>query len=104
MFKKNNLFFGFSLALMVTAAAFGALYVINEFIIAAIFGMPVLSESTMLIASLGVNIFVLNYYLNRRADKTAKGMMLFAFVCAGYIIYTYFGVDLGLREPDPSAA
>jgi hypothetical protein len=103
MFKKNNFFFGFSLALMITAVAFGALYLINEFVIGGIVGRPVLSESTMLIASLGANIFVLNYYLNRRADNTAKGMMAFAFVCAAYIIYTYFGADLGIRKTDATS-
>src|SRR5687768_7790715 len=100
MLKKNNFFFGFSLALLITAATFGALYVINEFLLAAITGTPVLSESTMLIASLGANIFVLNYYLNRRADNTAKGMVVFALVCAGYIIYTYFGEELGFKKPE----
>jgi hypothetical protein len=104
MLRKNNFFFGFSLALMVTAATFGALYVLNEFIVAAIWDRPILSESTMLIASLGANIFVLNYYLNRKLDNTAKGMVIFALVCAGYIIYTYFGADLGFRKTDATSA
>jgi hypothetical protein len=99
MFKKNNFFFGFSLALLVTATAFGALYVLNEFILSAITGTPILSESTMVIAALGCNIFVLNYYLNRKLDNTAKGMVVFALVCAGYIIYTYFGEELGFKKP-----
>jgi hypothetical protein len=85
---------------MITAAAFGLLYLINQFIFAPLFGKAFLSESTMLIASLGANIFVLNYYLNRKADSTSKGMMVFVFVCAAYIIYTYFGTDLGLKKPD----
>jgi hypothetical protein len=100
MFRKNNFFFGFSMALMVTAAAFGLLYIINQFIFKPIFGTAFLSESTMLIASLGFNIFILNYYLKRKFDNTAKGMMVFVFVCAGYIIYTYFGADLGIKKPD----
>jgi hypothetical protein len=100
MFKKNNFFFGFALALMVTAAAFGLIYLINQFILQPISGKAFLSESTRLIASLGVNIFILNYYLKRKADNTAKGMMVFVFVCAGYIIYTYFGVDLGIKKAE----
>jgi hypothetical protein len=103
MFKKNNFFFGFSLALMITAAVFGAVYLINQFIFAPLFGKAFLSESTMLIASLGSNIFVVNYYLNRKFDNTAKGMVVFALVCAGYIIYTYFGADLGFRKTDANS-
>jgi hypothetical protein len=100
MLKKNNFFFGFSLALLITAAAFGAIYVLNEFILEPITGKAFLRESTMLIAALAADIFVLNYYLKRKADNTAKGMVVFALVCAAFIIYTYFGGELGLKKPD----
>ncbi len=99
MFKKNNFFFGFSLALMITAAAFGALYVLNTIVIKAMFGKAFLGESTLLIVALGLNLFVVNYYTKFKADATAKGVIAFTFVCAAYIIYTYFGVELGLRSP-----
>ncbi|MGZ5244283.1 MAG: hypothetical protein ACXWDO_04020 [Bacteroidia bacterium] len=99
MFKKNNFFFGFSLALSITLAVFGLLYVINNFVLAEMFGRPVLGESTLLIVALGMNLFVVNYYTRYKANATAKGVIAFTFVCAAYIIYTYFGVELGLRKP-----
>jgi hypothetical protein len=98
MFKKNNFFFGFSLALSVTVAVFGMLYLINTYVFSAMFGQAFLGESTLLIVALGMNLFIVNYYTKVRANATAKGIIAFTFVCAAYIIYTYFGEELGLRS------
>lgn len=98
MFKKNNFVFGFSLALSITLAVFGLLYAINFYILSEMFGRPVLGESTLLIVALGMNLFVVNYYTRYKANATAKGVIAFTFVCAAYIIYTYFGTELGIRS------
>ncbi|RYD74077.1 MAG: hypothetical protein EOP53_18965 [Sphingobacteriales bacterium] len=98
MFKKNNFFFGFGLAFLVTMAIFGLLYLINNYVLNAMFGRPILGESTLLIVGLGMNLFFVNYYTKFKADATAKGIVAFTLVCAAYIIYTYFGVDLGLKR------
>jgi len=102
MFKKDNFGFGFSLAVITTAAVFGLLYLVNNIILLSIFNRLIFRESFLMILSMGVNIFSLNYYLNRNANKTARGMLTFVFLCAAYIIYTYFAVDLGLKKAPPS--
>jgi hypothetical protein len=48
--------------------------------------------------ALGMNLFAVNYYTKYRANATAKGIIAFTLVCAAYIIYTYFGVELGLKR------
>jgi hypothetical protein len=99
MFKKNNFFFGFSLATMVCFAAYGAFWLLNHFVFAVLFGKAFLAESTVMIISLGMNIFVLNYYLKHNAIGTGRGILVFAFLCAAFIVYWYFGYQLGFRGP-----
>ncbi|MDQ3072928.1 MAG: hypothetical protein M3Q97_06675 [Bacteroidota bacterium] len=98
MLKKDNIGFGFGLAMLITAASFGLFYLVNAYLLRAAFGKPVLQESTLLIIALGLNLFVLNYFTKRNAYKTSRGILIFSFLCAIYLIYTYFGVELGIRE------
>jgi hypothetical protein len=98
-FRKNNFFFGFALAVMVTVAAYGAFWLINHFVMKAIVGRAFLQESTLMIVSLGMNIFVLNYFLKFNAIRTGRGMLVFTLLCAAFIIYWYFGAQLGIRSP-----
>jgi hypothetical protein len=101
MLRKDNFFFGFGLALLITAAGFGLLYLLNNVLLDALFGKPILGQSTIMIVALGLNIFFMNYAMKYNANRTGRGMLTFVFLCAAYIIYTYFGAELGIRTPTP---
>jgi hypothetical protein len=100
-FRKNDFFFGFSLAVMTTAAAFGFFWLINNTLLKAIVGRAFLQESTLMIISLGMNLFVLNYFLKFNAIRTGRGIIVFTLLCAAFIIYWYFGHQLGIRAARP---
>ena len=100
MFNKNNFFFGFALALLVTVAGFGILYLFNHYLMRALVGDDFLSESLLLIVAVGVNIFFLNYYTKINAYMTARGIVTFTFLCAAYIVFVYFGDELGFRPAE----
>src|SRR5205823_5421850 len=97
-FIKYKFSFGFGLALLVTVVTLGVLYLFNQYLLGPIFGVPVLRLTTMMIVALGVNLFILNWYLKRNMIYTARGIVTFAIVFAAYMIYQYFGVDMGLRK------
>jgi hypothetical protein len=94
--QKNNFFYGFGLSLLLTAAVFGVMYLINISLFQLVFKRLVLREGTMMSIGLSVNMITVNYYLNRHLNNTAKGIMVFFLLCAAYIVYRYFGADLGL--------
>lgn len=98
-FKKDNFLFGFGLAVMITVAAYGFFWALNHLVLKALIGRAFLQESTLIIVSLGMNIFVLNYFLKFNAIRTGRGMIVFTLLCAAFIIYWFFGYELGIRSP-----
>ncbi len=89
MFKKDNFLFGFTLALLVTAGVYGAFYLI-KIPLHLMFGWFVVSEGTMITTGLSANLIVINYYLNRRANRTSKGIMVLFLLGALYVVIKYF--------------
>ncbi len=100
-FRKNNDYFGFAIALGCSMAVFGLLYVINNILLKRLVGHPFLEDSFMYIIALGINVLPINYYQKFQAYKTVRGMMVFVFMGAGYIIYMFFGEELGIRKAKP---
>lgn len=101
MINKNNFFFGFSLAILVSFAGYGLLYVINDFILKELFGKAFLSPSLLGIVALGFNIFLLRYFLAKNYLQTGKGILAFVFIGAAFVIYYFFGAEFGFRKPRP---
>ena len=89
MFKKDNFVFGFSLALLVTAGVYG-LFFLLAIPIHMIFEHFIVSEGTMITTGLSANLIVINYYLNRRANRTAKGIMVLFLLGALYVVTRFF--------------
>jgi hypothetical protein len=100
MFQRNNILFGFALAAVVTAVVYALLYLVNHVVLPMVIGREVFSKAFLLIISLGVNILPMRYYSDYKAHKTARGMMIFVFLFAAYIIYVFFGEEFGFSSPD----
>jgi len=90
MFKKDNFFFGFTVALLVTLGIAGLLYLV-QIPLKMIFKWFIISKGTMITTGLSANIIVINYYLNRKANRTAKGIMVLFLLGAAYVVITFFG-------------
>jgi len=89
MLKKNNFFFGFSLALLVTGIIFGLMYLASVPLHSA-FSWFTVSEGTMITTGLSVNLIVINYYLNHKLNNTARGIMVLFLLGAAYVVYRFY--------------
>ena len=98
MLRKNNVFFGFAVGLLVSAAVYGLMILINNFVLKPITGKAFLRESTEFIFAAASLFLPVEYYTRHRAYKTARGLGFFFLFLAGYLIWTYFGTDLGIRR------
>ena len=99
-FKKNNDVFGFFLAASISAVTFTILWLLNEYVSTQFFPIPLFENSLLAIVSLGINMLPLNYFINYQAYKTGRGMMIWVFLFTAFIVYQYFGADVGLRKAD----
>ena len=90
MFKKDNFVFGFSLALLVTMGVFGLFYLI-EIPLHLMFKWFYVSPGTMITTGLSANLIVINHYLNIRANRTSKGIMVMFLLGAAYVVIKFFG-------------
>lgn len=97
MLKKDNVIIGFLISAAATAAVYGLFYFINNIILPFIFNKPIFSEKFMMIISLGINVLLLRYYLNHNAYRTGRGIMVCVFIFTAYLVYRFFGEDLGLK-------
>lgn len=90
--KKDNLWLGLLLGIIVPAATYGIFYLLNTYLfINSETGKSVFNDSTVLIISVVPNAAVLRYYLvKRKADKTGKGILFITFVFA--IIYIILNI------------
>jgi hypothetical protein len=90
MFKKDNFFFGFGIALAMTLAVYGLFYLL---------WLPLhlmwdwfrVSQGTMITTGLSANLIVINYYLNHKYNRTAKGIMVLFLLGAAYVVIRFFG-------------
>ncbi len=89
MFKKDNFPFGFTLALLVTLSVYGIFYLI-EIPLHMMFHWFYVSEGTMITTGLSANLIVINYYLNRKANRTSKGIMVLFLLGALYVVVKFF--------------
>jgi len=90
MFRKDNFFFGFTVALIVTLGVAGLLYLI-KILIHMKFKVFTISEGTMITTGLSANLIVINYYLNHKYNRTAKGIMVLFLLGAAYVVIRFFG-------------
>jgi hypothetical protein len=90
MLKFNSIPFGFLLGLLVSSGTLGILYGLNE-LLKYFFDLYLLfSIQLLMIASLAINIFTFHYYDNRKAYYTARGILLFVFFGAGFMVYQFY--------------
>lgn len=97
MFKKNNIFFGLLISTLITSAMYGIFYLINNVLLRNIFQKTIFEEQFLLIFAMGITILPMQYYSNRGALKTVRGMLIFAFFFSAFIIFYYFKDDLGFK-------
>lgn len=90
MFKKDNFIFGFGVALAVTLAVYGLFYLV-AIPLHKLWPMFNVSRGTMITTGLSANLIVINYYLNNKCNRTAKGIMVMFLLGAAYVVINFFG-------------
>ncbi|HNX06842.1 MAG TPA: hypothetical protein PKL96_04610 [Bacteroidales bacterium] len=91
--KKDSLWFGVVLALVVSGATFGVLYLLNNTVLVNPQNndQSVFKLSTLYILSLVPNAILLRWYLvNLKADKTGRGILLVTFIFAVVFMIIYY--------------
>jgi hypothetical protein len=88
-FKRDNIWLGIGIALVVPVMMYFLLKLINLFT-----GEEhILQNSTMQLIAVFVNLLPFRYYLVRiKADKTGRGILMITMILA--LIYFYFNIDL----------
>lgn len=89
MFKVNKIFFGFILATAITAVSYLILHGLNVWVSQFAYHR-ILKEQLVFILALMPILPILQYYNRRKAYRTVQGIIIFAFIFAGYVIYNYF--------------
>ncbi len=92
-FKKDSLWFGVLLALVLSGATFGVLYLLNNTVLVNPQNndQSVFKLSTLYILSLVPNAILLRWYLvNLKADKTGRGILLVTFIFAVVFMIIYY--------------
>ena len=89
MLKKDNFFFGFTIALMVTLGVYGLLFLIKIPLESLIKWFRI-SDGTMVTTGLSINLLVINYYLNHKKNNTARGIMVLFLVGAAFVVYKFY--------------
>jgi hypothetical protein len=79
--KKDAFWLGLLLGVVVPLVLYAILHYINIFIVNKVNNRPYLTDATVQIISLAANLIVMRYYLiNRKADKTGRGILLVTFI------------------------
>lgn len=88
-FKRDNIWLGIGIALVVPAIMYFLLKLINIFT-----GEEhILQNSTMQLSAVFINLLPFRYYLVKvKADRTGRGILLVTMVLA--LVYFYFNIDL----------
>jgi hypothetical protein len=83
-FKRDNIWLGIVMALVLPVIFYFLIKLISGF-----FSTNPLTESTIQLLALAINLLPFRYYLIRlKADKTGRGILLVTFVLA--LVYFYF--------------
>ncbi|MBO4580977.1 MAG: hypothetical protein J5701_01650 [Bacteroidales bacterium] len=87
--KKDAIWFGILLGLLIPAILYGVLYVISLSLMPQNATEPVLKTGTIILVALFPNLLILRYYLVKlNLDKTGRGMLLATFALAMvYFVY-----------------
>lgn len=86
----DNFFYGLLLGALTFAVAYGLLYLVNTIII-MIYELPrLLSQQLMITIALAAELLPFHYYDNRKAGNTLRGIMMFVFVVAMFMLYYFF--------------
>jgi hypothetical protein len=89
MFKKDNFFFGFMIALGVSLGIWGLFYLVS-IPLHLMFNWFNVSKGTMITTGLSANLITINYYLNYKYNRTAKGIMVLFLLGAAYVVIEFF--------------
>lgn len=89
--KKDSFWLGIALGIILPGILYLILHFININVVNNVKGRPYLTEPTVQIISLVVNLLVMRYYLiNLKADKTGRGILLVTFIVG----ITFFIINL----------
>jgi len=84
--KKDSMWLGIILGILVPAVTFGLLYLINTNVKNSV-NNSYLTSFMLQIISLVFNLLLMRYYLiNLKADKTGRGILLVSFI-GGVVIF-----------------
>lgn len=79
--KKDSFWLGIALGVIMPGILYLILHFININVVNHLNNRPYLTESTVQILSLVVNLLAMRYYLiNLKADKTGRGILLITFI------------------------
>ncbi|MBP5412991.1 MAG: hypothetical protein J6Y47_07040 [Bacteroidales bacterium] len=89
IFKKDAIWFGMLLGLVIPAILYGILYAVSLALMPQNATEPVLKTGTIILVALFPNLLILRYYLVKlNLDKTGRGMLLSTFILAMvYFVY-----------------
>ncbi|HRS53380.1 MAG TPA: hypothetical protein P5250_01580 [Bacteroidales bacterium] len=83
-FKKDSLILGIIIGFILPLISYGVFYLIMQ--ITTKFnsaGIPMIKNSTTQLIAIFSNMFILRYYLiNKKADKTGRGVLITTFILA----------------------
>lgn len=81
MIKKDNYIFGAVAGLLIPAAMFGLILLVNFLFIRVGFVYNYLDRKIHLLISITVNLLPIRYYfVNLKFDKTGRGILLITFI------------------------
>ena len=90
IFKKDAIWFGMLLGLVIPAILYGILYAVSLALMPQNATEPVLKTGTIILVALFPNLLILRYYLVKlNLDKTGRGMLLSTFILA-MIYFVYY--------------
>ncbi len=91
MLKKDSMWMGIVLGLLIPVLSFGLFYVINEMITKFITHRSIFTLATLVVVSIFVNVLVFRYYmLKLKADYTGRGILLATFIYAFIYFIKFF--------------
>jgi hypothetical protein len=92
MLNKDRWVLGIVIGLVLPAALFGILYLLNRYLsIEYNNGRMYLRISTLMLIAIFTNMFTLRYYLvKKKFDKTGRGILMVTFVFAFVFFYFFF--------------
>lgn len=92
LIKRDNIYFGLLLGLLLPGILFGLLYLLNESLAAkTLDGEPPVSLSSLGLVAIFLNMFIMRLYLvSWKMEKTGRGILAMTFVLGIVFVLVLF--------------